>query len=192
MKQDAEFFDEGYFEHAKSHKGNYTRVGGYSRHAAGIDWAGIAHDLAGEGEYVLDVGCAYGHLVKAFRDQGTYAFGIDISEFAVSRADSEYVTVGDIRDGVPPVPGRRAAKKWDLITSFDVLEHCETREEARDLLALMAGRSRRQYHKVNTGEHSYQAFGGDLSHGLAMPLDEWRELAAEVSEETGCEIEIVL
>ena len=32
----------------------------------------------------LDVGCAKGFLVEALRDRGVEAFGIDISEFAIS------------------------------------------------------------------------------------------------------------
>jgi SAM-dependent methyltransferase len=189
MKKDADFFDETYFEkYDGKHKSNYTRVGGYARHAANVEWDQIAKDLAEEEEYVLDVGCAYGHLVKALRARGVNAFGIDVSEYAVSQAGSEFVWAHDIQDGVPAIPDRHPAKKWDLIVSMDVLEHCETKEEIRGLLAAMGKRSYRQIHKVNTGEYPGQAFGGDQSHGLALPLAEWGELAAEVEEETGCAI----
>ena len=37
MKKSAEFFDKSYFEKAQGgHKSNYTRVGGYRRHASEI------------------------------------------------------------------------------------------------------------------------------------------------------------
>ena len=35
---------------------------------------------------VLDVGCAAGYLVAALRDRGVEAYGIDVSEFAISCA----------------------------------------------------------------------------------------------------------
>jgi len=38
---------------------------------------------------VLDVGCAKGFMVKAFRDQGVEAWGVDFSEYALSSAPKE-------------------------------------------------------------------------------------------------------
>jgi SAM-dependent methyltransferase len=37
---------------------------------------------------VLDVGCAYGELVKGLNDMGVDAYGIDGSEYAISNSDS--------------------------------------------------------------------------------------------------------
>ena len=33
----------------------------------------------------LDVGCAYGYLVEALRDLGVDAYGVDVSEYAISQ-----------------------------------------------------------------------------------------------------------
>src|ERR1700675_4264980 len=38
---------------------------------------------------VLDAGCAMGFLVEALRDRGVDAFGIDISEYAISQVRSD-------------------------------------------------------------------------------------------------------
>lgn len=38
---------------------------------------------------VLDVGCAKGFLVKAFKDQGIEAWGVDVSEYALSTAPED-------------------------------------------------------------------------------------------------------
>jgi len=38
---------------------------------------------------VLDVGCAKGFLVKAFKDQGIEAWGVDVSEYALSSAPND-------------------------------------------------------------------------------------------------------
>jgi len=37
---------------------------------------------------VLDVGCAYGELVKGLNDIGVEAYGVDGSEFAINNSDS--------------------------------------------------------------------------------------------------------
>ena len=37
---------------------------------------------------VLDVGCAYGELVKALVDLGIEAYGVDGSEYAIDNSDS--------------------------------------------------------------------------------------------------------
>lgn len=42
-----------------------------------------------DSDNVLDFGCAKGYLVKAFRLLGVNAFGADISEYAISCADSD-------------------------------------------------------------------------------------------------------
>lgn len=38
---------------------------------------------------VLDVGCAKGFMVKAFREQGIAAWGVDVSEYALSTAPED-------------------------------------------------------------------------------------------------------
>ena len=188
-------FDRGYFEKAAdgAHRSNYTRVGGYARHARTIDWAAAADMLEVEaGDHVLDAGCAYGHLVAELRRRGVEAYGLDISAFAVGQAAPEvreHLIVGDVTGGIPPIPDRSPNKKWDLVVSLDLLEHFDA-DTAAAVMEAMAGRARRQFHKVNTGEFEYQAFGGDATHETPMPLEEWRALAAEVAAKTGCEIEV--
>ena len=69
-------------------------------------------------ETVLDAGCAMGMLVERLRARGVKAWGIDISEYAISQVAPEikdYCWVGSIID---PLPDR-----YDLIVSIEVLEH---------------------------------------------------------------------
>jgi SAM-dependent methyltransferase len=50
---------------------------------------------------VLDVGCAKGFLVKALRNLGLQAYGVDISEYAIGKAESgmrEYLRVMKVQD----------------------------------------------------------------------------------------------
>jgi 2-polyprenyl-3-methyl-5-hydroxy-6-metoxy-1,4-benzoquinol methylase len=67
---------------------------------------------------VLDAGCAMGFLVEAFWDRGVKAWGIDISQYAISKVRRDmqpYCRVGSLAD---PISGT-----YDLVTCIEVLEH---------------------------------------------------------------------
>jgi SAM-dependent methyltransferase len=78
-----------------------------------IDLVGIKrHDT------VLEVGCAKGYIVKAFRMLYRYAFGIDISRYAIDNVDpdvKEYCSL--VQEGDIP------SKHFDCCIAKDVLEH---------------------------------------------------------------------
>ncbi|WP_316507059.1 glycosyltransferase [Nitrosopumilus sp.] len=67
---------------------------------------------------VLDVGCAKGFLVEKLRKRGIEAYGIDISEYAISQVDEsikDYCKVGSILEEFD--------RKYDLIICIEVVEH---------------------------------------------------------------------
>ncbi len=67
---------------------------------------------------VLDAGCAWGLLVEALRKRSVEAYGIDISEYAISQVHPEvrpYCMVGSVTDPFP--------RRYDLVVSIEVLEH---------------------------------------------------------------------
>jgi len=71
---------------------------------------------------VLDAGCALGLLVEKLRARGVDAWGVDISEFAISQVDESvraHCAVGSLTDplpeGFPP--------RYDLVTCIEVVEH---------------------------------------------------------------------
>ncbi len=64
----------------------------------------------------LDVGCAVGHTVKRLHEYGVSAYGIDISDWAVTKAGVDYVTQLDFSREM--IPG-----SYDLVFSYDVVEH---------------------------------------------------------------------
>lgn len=70
----------------------------------------------------LDIGCAYGELVKALHDLGVEAYGIDGSEYAVASVDNSIkhnvFKVNLNSDSFP-----FSDKKFDLIGSFYSVEH---------------------------------------------------------------------
>jgi len=71
---------------------------------------------------VLDAGCAMGYLVAALRDRGVEAYGIDISEYAISmvRGDIKpFCVVGSLMEPLP----QSLPQRYDLVVTIEVLEH---------------------------------------------------------------------
>jgi hypothetical protein len=69
-------------------------------------------------ETVLDAGCAWGFLVEALRNRGVAAWGVDISEYAISQVHESikpYCRVGSLTEPLE--------RQYDLIVSIEVLEH---------------------------------------------------------------------
>ena len=71
---------------------------------------------------VLDVGCSYGELVKSLNELGVEAYGIDGSDYAISKADPS------IKDKLFKVNFNTDKfpfddKKFDLIGGFYSVEH---------------------------------------------------------------------
>lgn len=82
---------------------------------------------------LLDVGCAYGSLLKAANDQGFTSEGIDISSYPVEQClkNNLKATTGIISD-------INESNYYDIITAFEVIEHERdpllTLKTIRDLL----------------------------------------------------------
>ena len=77
---------------------------------------------------VLDAGCAMGFLVEKLRERGVEAFGVDISEYAISQAHPDmrpFCWVGSVA-----APLQR---RYDLIVTIEVLEHMPQDEAERAL-----------------------------------------------------------
>ena len=75
-------------------------------------------------EKVLDIGCAKGFLVYALRKLGVEAYGIDISEYAVShspRAVRNYLKVVNAEKEELPF----GDSTLDMITSMECMEHLQ-------------------------------------------------------------------
>lgn len=71
---------------------------------------------------VLDAGCAMGYLVAALRDREVQAFGVDISNYAISMVRDDikpYCLVGSLTEALPET----LPSKYDLVVTIEVLEH---------------------------------------------------------------------
>lgn len=92
-------------------------------------WLGFFGDMADgvidrlQPTSVLDAGCAWGFLVEALRKRGVQAWGIDISEYALSNVDEsvkDYCWRGSLTEPLP--------QRYDLITCIEVVEHLPPRD----------------------------------------------------------------
>lgn len=72
---------------------------------------------------VLDVGCANGHFVKALREIGIEAWGIDGSRAAIEAADPSMKRyLGEVIAPFRCLP-KHFPQKYDLVISIEVFEH---------------------------------------------------------------------
>jgi SAM-dependent methyltransferase len=115
---------------------------------------------------VLDAGCAMGFLVEALRHRGVDAWGVDISEYAISKVVpeiQEYCWTGSIIDPLP--------RRYDLIVSIEVLEHLQKEESERAVANLC------QYSDdilFSSTPNDYK----EVSHFNVQPPEYWAELFA--------------
>ncbi len=78
-----------------------------------------------------------GYLVAALRDRGVEAYGIDISEYAVSKVREDvrpFCRVGSLTEEFPA----DLPKRYDLIVSIEVLEHLYA-EDGKKAIANLCG-----------------------------------------------------
>ncbi|MAG07963.1 hypothetical protein CMO89_00665 [Candidatus Woesearchaeota archaeon] len=112
------FGKEYYYGHKLSNYFNYEKTNtsrAFKRIISFIEVEGL------QGKY-LDIGCAFGFLIKEVSCFFDEVYGCDISEFAINKAKN-YVPYADLRivdlDESLPHP----KEYFDCITAMDVLEH---------------------------------------------------------------------
>lgn len=71
---------------------------------------------------VLDVGCAMGYLVASLRDRGVKAYGIDVSEYAISKVREDIRPYCSACSALESLPGD-FPQEYDLVTTIEVIEH---------------------------------------------------------------------
>jgi glycosyltransferase involved in cell wall biosynthesis len=112
-RNDSRFYDAYYYQHGCGAPYGRTPV-----------WLGLFNHLAEKiiaeigPRTVLDAGCAMGFLVESLRDRGVEAFGVDLSDYAISQVRPDMQPF--CRVGSVTAPFER---RYDLIVCIEVLEH---------------------------------------------------------------------
>lgn len=117
----------------------------------------------------LDIGCAFGYLVARLHNRSVDAWGLDISEYAISHAPEDvkpYLKVGSA-DKLP-----WSDKEFDMVVSFSTFEHLP-----KDILVKAISETIRVGKKgiisITPGDSSH--FDEDVTHRTKEPLSWWRE-----------------
>lgn len=118
MSYNSTVYDEIYY---RSHCGDcYERGNGWEEIFAG-QAERIVKELAPK--KTLDVGCAVGYLVEGLRDRGVEAWGVDISDYAISKVRDDIKPYCRVQSATVPIN-----EKYDLITCIEVMEHLKPEE----------------------------------------------------------------
>lgn len=115
-----EIFNENYFELGAY--GSYKQ--GYEDQIEGLHYQDVVDDivLKTEPRRVLDIGCAFGKVVEMFHNHGIEAYGVDISDYAISKASDtvrKKLSQVDVENQEIPFPDRY----FDFITCIAIIEH---------------------------------------------------------------------
>lgn len=117
----------------------------------------------------LDIGCAMGYIVRRLRGRGVDAWGLDISEYAISHAPEDvkpYLKVGSA-DSLP-----WGDKEFDMVVSFSTFEHLP-KGIVEKAISEAIRVAKKGIISVTPGDSPH--FDEDVSHQTKQPLSWWRE-----------------
>ncbi|MDQ3724836.1 MAG: methyltransferase domain-containing protein [Actinomycetota bacterium] len=125
---------------------------------------GIVRDLRPTS--FLDAGCAMGFLVEAMRERGVDAYGIDVSEYAISQVHESVADRCKVASLAEPLE-----RRYDLISCIEVLEHIPPEEAGRAVANLCAATDRLL---LSTTPSDYS----EATHLNVQPPEAWAALLA--------------
>lgn len=169
----SEFYDETYFEEGvQTGKSGY---GGYYNHPL---FEAIAKQLHAyfKPKKALDVGCAKGFVVASLVALGVDAYGIDLSDYAVTHSPEE------IRErlkcgSATELPFKD--KEFDLVATFDMMEHLKEAQYRKVIKEMGRVSSKNIIFSITTMDSVK-----DPSHVSIMPIQKWIEI---IEQEIGTE-----
>ncbi len=167
MKITKDFYNQDYFEGKnKVAYDSYAQAGGIL-----YAFANWTNELF-KPESVLDAGCAYGFVVKRFQELGIPATGIEYSPYAVSRAVTQEIIEGDVRN-----LSRFKKNSFDLVIGTELLEHIPEKDLVKAVKEMHRVAKRFVFLLICTAESDHiesRGGKGDPSH-ITMKTRDWWE-----------------
>ena len=128
-----------------------------------------------DNEKVLDFGCAKGYTVYALRLLGIKAFGVDVSEYAISQAPKEVSKFLGVIKPFEEIGKCTKGTGYDWVLCKDILEHIEYKNIERQLEILNRGCTR-IFIIVPLGENGkyvIPSYELDKSHFIREDINWW-------------------
>jgi SAM-dependent methyltransferase len=110
---------------------------------------------------VLDAGCAMGFLVEGLRKRGVEAYGIDISDFAISKVHESVAEHCRVASLTEPLE-----RRYDLITCIEVVEHIPP-EETDAAISNLCAATDRLLLSTTPGDYA------EATHLNVRPPEDW-------------------
>lgn len=138
-------------------------------------WGGLFTDTANQivarlsPRRALDIGCAKGFLVGCLRDRGVDAYGVDISEYAISQVRPEIKPYCRVASATEPI-----SEYYDLITCFEVCEHLAA-NDAAEAIRQMTSHTQTILFSSTPGHFE------EPTHFSVYPIIDWLRLFAGCS-----------
>jgi len=129
-----------------------------------------------KGDNLLDYGCAKGFSVDAFNRLGYNCFGVDISEYAISKCNNLIKNKLKIYNGSESLQ-HSGFDKFDFIFAKDVFEHIE-KHELKELCKTLYNHTKTLFVVVPLGEDNkyiIPEYEDDITH-IIRENKEWWEL----------------
>ncbi len=119
---------------------------------------------------VLDAGCACGHLVAALHELGVDAWGVDISEYAISQVRPD-VKEKCFQGSLTDLPLPQLPRRFDLVTNIEILEHMPAEDAKRSIRAMCQLSDTILFSSTPLDKE-------EKTHVNVQPLEYWAELFA--------------
>lgn len=120
----------------------------------------------------LDFGCAKGYLVHALRLLGQAAYGVDVSDYAISQAMSE------VKDYVKSIEPGEVLSEHDYVIAKDILEHIPYDQIEKQLEILCNATNIALFAIIPlgaNGKYLIDAYEMDKSHYIRESVEWWTE-----------------
>jgi hypothetical protein len=163
--RDARLYDAGYYAHYEG--GSYDRGGHWTRFFGYIADEVVARWNPAR---TLDAGCALGVFVEELRRRGVDAWGVDVSEYAISEVPDDIKPYCHQASLASPLPDA-LPERFDLVSCIEVVEHMEPGEGQRAIEQLCRITDRVLFSSTPDGF-------AEPTHFTVRPAEEWSAIFA--------------